>query len=221
MNLLSFFICFVFLFLFLFLFLFIFIMFMFMPVSLPLSLCLLLAYRRCFPWYANELNYLFYHKWFCLSNLEIASSSVNQPQAEASRTFSQLPTPSPAPIPIFKFSVSLYRSLSAAISFHSMPWHGISSLVCFMLYPLEFFLQLLGSRASSYSCCCSSCPSSPPLSCLWPPLFKELRETSPTHSQAVASFGAILALKSLTVHVKFLVFLYIIAVAGSLSLLSL
>lgn len=36
-----------------------------------------------------------------------------------------------------------------------------------------------------------------------------------THSQAVASFGAIFALKSLTVHVKFLVFLYIIAVAAA------
>lgn len=91
-----------------------------------------------------------------------------------------------------------------------MPRLGISSLVCFMLYPLEFFLQLgFGSKRLW----------------MWPlrlrlrpvvvaAIIQGARDGS-THSQAVASFGAIFALKSLTVHVKFLVFLYIIAVAAA------
>lgn len=160
------------------------------------SLSIGLAHRRCFPWYANELNYLFYHKWFCLSNLEIASSSVNQPQAAIPYLFSA--TNSVRIAPAISDSVSIFISISDsnfqlqperclsialgdAISFHCMLWLGISSLVCFMLYPLEFFLQLLGSRATWPPPPSTPTPSPPSpsqrLSCLWPPLFKEPQRT--------------------------------------------
>lgn len=71
---------------------------------------------------------------------------------------------------VLPLSLPLFLCLSLccdAISFHSMPRLGISSLVCFMLYPLEFFLQLgFGSKRCGFSVSVSVLSS-------WPPLFKE------------------------------------------------
>lgn len=111
-----------------------------MPVS-HLILCapapLGLAYRRCFPWYANELNYLFYHKWFCLSNLEIASSSVNQPQASIPYLFSATnsicncsSSSSSISNSNFQPQLEFYLSHSLSVSFALSPVMPSHSIAC-------------------------------------------------------------------------------------------
>jgi len=148
--------------------------------------------RDAFPWYANELNYLFYHKWFCLSNLAIASSLSLLENTENHNDEGPKTRPFSDP---------------RALLLHS-------SAVLF--WPLS----------SSYNCLGFGPDWGRHYSRSQPQLLVPLTPAQKyTHKSAVpvsvASFWRYLCVEISTVHVKFLVFLYIIRLALAARLLSL